>query len=128
MRPFLLLVPAGLSALALGAHFLRRGQVAGLVACLALFALLFVRRAWAARTVQIGMLVAALVWAQTLHVLLPARRALGEPWVRTAIILGAVAAAALLSAAAFETRTLRARFGLRASSPPGGTDEPAGPS
>ena len=54
MRAFLLLLPAGLSALVLGAHFLRRGDLALVAVSLTLFGLLFVRRQWAARDPDAG--------------------------------------------------------------------------
>jgi hypothetical protein len=111
MRTFLLLLPAGLSALILGAHFLRRDDFALVAVCLGLVALLFVRRAWAARVVQVALVLGALEWARTLAVLLPARRAAGGPWVRLVVILGAVALLAVVAAALFETRGLRERFG-----------------
>jgi hypothetical protein len=110
MRAFLLLVPAGLSALVLGAHFLRRGDLALVVVCLALLGGLFVRRLWAARLVQLALIAGALEWLRTLAQLLPARRAAGEPWVRLVAILGGVALLALLGAALFETRRLRERY------------------
>jgi hypothetical protein len=37
---------------------------------------------------------------------------MGQPWTRLAIILGCVALATALCALVFETRRLRARFGL----------------
>ena len=110
MRAFLLLLPAGLSALVLGAHFLRRGDWLLVAASLALLALLFVRRPWAARLVQLALLAGALEWLRTLAALLPARRVAGEPWVRLVAILGGVALLALLGAALFETRGLRERY------------------
>ena len=110
MRTFLLLLPAGLSALVLAAHFLRRGDLGLVVACLALLGLLFVRRLWAARLVQLALLAGALEWLSTLAALLPARRAAGEPWVRLVAILGGVALLALLGAVLFETRELRERY------------------
>jgi len=113
MRTFWLLTPAGLSALVLGAHFLRRGQAALVVAALALVALLFVRRAWAARVVQLALLAGALEWLRTLAVLLPARRAAGEPWLRLVVILGAVVLVAVAGALLFETARLRDRFRAR---------------
>ena len=45
----LLLAPAALSLLVLGAHFLRAAQVPLLALTMAVLALLFVRRPWAAR-------------------------------------------------------------------------------
>jgi hypothetical protein len=110
MRALLLLLPAGLSALMLGAHFLRRGDFARVTACLALLGLLFVRRPWAARLAQVALLAGALEWLRTLAVLLPARRAAGEPWVRLVAILGGVTLLALLGAALLETRGLRERY------------------
>ncbi len=110
MRAFLLLLPAGVSALLLGAHFLRRDDPGLVVISLVLFGLLFVRRLWAARLVQLGLLAGALEWLRTLAALLPARRAAGEPWMRLAAILGGVALLALLGAALLETRRLRERY------------------
>jgi hypothetical protein len=110
MRAFLLLLPAGLSALVLGAHFLRRGEVGLVVVSLVLIGLLIVRRPWAARLVQVALLAGAIEWLRTLAELLPARRAAGEPWVRLVAILGGVALLALLGAALFETCRLRERY------------------
>jgi hypothetical protein len=98
----------------LGAHFLRRGDLGLMVACLALLGLLFVRRAWAARLVQLALLAGAFEWLRTLAQSLPVRRAAGEPWARLAAILGGVALVAVLGAALLETRRLRERYrGLR---------------
>jgi hypothetical protein len=110
VRAFLLLLPAGLSALVLGAHFLRRDDLGLVVACLLLVGLLFVRRLWAARLLQLALLAGAFEWVRTLAQLLPARRAAGEPWVRLVAILGGVALVAVLGAALFETRRLRERY------------------
>lgn len=110
MRDSLLLLPAGLSLLVLGAHFLRRGQLAGVAGCLALIGLLFVPRRWAARLVQLALLAGTVIWVRTLAQLLPERRAAGESWVRLVAILGAVALVAVLGAALFETRRLRERY------------------
>jgi hypothetical protein len=94
----------------LGAHFLRRGDLVLVAACLALAGLLIVRRPWAARLVQLALAAGALEWLRTLAALLPARRAAGEPWVRLVAILGGVALLALVGAALFETRGLRERY------------------
>jgi hypothetical protein len=111
MRAFLLLLPAALSALVLGAHFLRRGGMAAVLGCLLLVALLAVRRPWAARVVQVALLLGALEWVRTAAGFVAVRRAAGEPWERMAIILGAVAALSLAGAASFETPALRRHFG-----------------
>ena len=111
MSTFLLLVPAALSLLVLAAHFLRRSEPLPVMLCLAMLWLLFVRRPWASRALQVALLLAAGEWIRTALALVPARRAMGEPWERMAAILGIVAAVAFLSALALELPGLRRRYG-----------------
>ena len=110
----LLLTPIVLSALILGAHYLRRGEWLPLLLSLGLLGLLGVRRSWARRLLQLALLAAAAEWARTLTGFAAERRALGEPWLRMAIILGAVIAVALAGLVALETRRMRARFSAAA--------------
>jgi hypothetical protein len=107
---FALLVPAVLSLLVLAAHFLRSGQFVLVAVALLAAALVVVRRAWAARALQVVLALAAVEWVRTLLGLVADRRAEGRPFVRMAVILGAVALTAALSAAAFQSRRLRARY------------------
>ena len=60
--------------------------------------LLLVSHAWAARALQIVLVLAAAEWLWTLAMLVMERRALGEPWLRLTIILGTVAAFTLAAA------------------------------
>ena len=110
---FLLTLPAVLSLIVLGAHFYRAGQWPLTLLCAGLLALLAVPRAWAARAVQIALVLGAVEWVWTTVGFVQQRMALGAPWTRLAIILGAVAAFALLAAALFQTRRLKARYVLR---------------
>lgn len=109
---FFLLLPAALSALLLGAHFLRFGQYELALLCLALLPLLWVKRPWAARVMQIILLLGAAVWVQTTIGLLHARILSGQPYLRLVIILGTVAAFTLFAAMLFQTGRLQRRFGL----------------
>jgi hypothetical protein len=109
----LLTLPAALSLIVLGAHFYRAGLWPLTLACVALLALLAVPRAWAARVVQIALLLGAVEWVWTTVGFVRQRMALDAPWMRLAIILGAVAAFAVLAAALFQTRRLKARYALR---------------
>lgn len=111
MEPGLLLLPA-LALLVLAAHFLRAGQPAGVVVCVAGIGLLFVRRWWAARTIQALLLLGAIEWLRTLAVLSAARRAAGEPWLRMAAILSAVALATAAALLVFRVARMRQRYGL----------------
>lgn len=107
------LFPVVLSLLVLGAHFLRAGNIALLAAVIVLLALLAVPRPWAARAVQVALVIGALEWCRTLFGLALERIARGEPTVRLVIILGAVAMATVLSSLLFETATLRRLYRLR---------------
>ena len=108
----LLVLPTGISAVLMGAHFLRDGQAMVTALCVLAPWLLLVRHPAAARLVQVGLVLAAAEWVRALVGLASARAAVGEPWIRLAAILGAVALFALASAGAFFTRTLRERYHL----------------
>ncbi len=107
-------VPIVLSLLLLGAHFLRDDATALVIAALALCALLLVRRPWAARTVQLALVAGSLEWLRTLLVIALQRQHAGLPWLRMAMIIGTVAALALLAAWLFQTARLGRIYGLRA--------------
>jgi hypothetical protein len=112
MVTVLLHLPIVFSLLLLGAHFLRDGATLLVVLSVGLCLLLFVARPWAARTVQIALVLGSLEWVRTLTVLALQRQHAGVPWLRMALILGAVAALALLAAWLFRTPRLARRFGL----------------
>jgi hypothetical protein len=114
-------LPAVLSFLLLGAHFFRGGHLFMTALALAPQGLFFVRRRWAGRTLQILLVVGAAEWCRTLWILSAQRRALGEPWLRMAAILGSVALFAALAALALESRAARRWFAgpqLGEGSPP----------
>ena len=95
---FLIALPAVLSLLVLGAHFLRSGWTAVAVACAAAPLLLLVRRGWAVKVVQAVLVLGALLWVRTIIVLIDDRQAAGRPWTRMAIILGSVSLFTFLAA------------------------------
>lgn len=109
---YLLLVLPGLSSVLLAAHFYRAGQLALAVASLALIALLAVPRRWAARAVQIALVLGALEWLRTLAVFAAARLSAGQPYLRLAVILLAVAAFTATSALVFRNARLRVRYNI----------------
>jgi hypothetical protein len=114
MRTFALLFPAGLSLLVLAAHYLRAGAMLPVSICLGLFALMWVRRPWVVWTLRIALLAGTLEWWHTITTVAAERRAAGEPWLRMAIILGAVIVVTILGAALLEAPALRRRFGRSA--------------
>ncbi len=103
-------LPAVLSFLPLAAHGLRSGDMGLLCACLGCAALLFTRWAFA-RTVCLAALAAgSLFWVDTALTLAAVRRAMGEPWLRPALILGGAAAFTLASGLLLTTRRAGERF------------------
>ena len=103
----MLLVPVVLSLLVLGAHFYREGSVVLLAMVIFLLAVLAIRHPVSARLVQLGLVIGTVEWLWTLFVLAGQRMEVGAPYLRLALILGGVAAFTLLSALAFEHRSLR---------------------
>ena len=108
----LLYIPIVLSLVVLGAHFLRDGFDIGVGVCLMLLGLLFVRRAWAARVIQLALVLGAFEWVLTLYTLAQLRAAHGMPATRMAIILGTVALVTLVSALLFQASALRRIYKL----------------
>jgi hypothetical protein len=82
---------SALAILILAAHFFRAGSVGLVLVCVGLWVLLFIRRRWAMRVLQVGLLLGALEWGRTLVLLVMHRRAAGLPSLRLAVILGTVA-------------------------------------
>ena len=112
----LLTLPA-LSFALLGAHFYRAGWLPWVVICGIAIGLLALRRRWVPRIAQIALVLGALEWLRTLWVIADLRLAMGQPVLRLAIILGIVAALAMLAALVFETRALRRLYNGNETSP-----------
>lgn len=112
---FLRLLPVVISFLLLAAHFLRAGQMVIVVFLLALLLLLFVRKYWVPWIIQAVLLLGAVEWVITLYSVAQLRIAVGESWVRMAIILGAVALFTALSSLVFRNKALQERFSKQAN-------------
>lgn len=108
----LLLFPA-LSLSLLGAHFYRASAWPLVLVCVVLLLLLLWPRLWVARLVQAALVLGAIEWLWTTVLLVQQRTALGLPWLRLALILGAVAVFTAASAWVFSSKGLRARFASR---------------
>ena len=108
----LLYTPIVLSLVALGAHFTRYGSEPGVIAAVVLIGLLFLRRAWVARLVQVALVLGTIEWLWTMYTLLQMRTAQGAPATRMILILGAVALVAFGSALLFQTKRLKRVYRL----------------
>ena len=112
MKKALLYIPVVLSLVILGAHFMRYGNFAGVFVFSGLIALLFVRRAWVARLMQVVLVLGALEWVRTLYELVQIRAALGQPFIRMTLILGVVVAVSFCSALLFQLPALKRIYRL----------------
>jgi hypothetical protein len=89
---------AVLSLLVLGAHFLRTGLLPAVILCLALVVLVFIPRRWARLTVQAALALSTIEWVRTTLQFIAERRAFEQPWLRLALIMGAVITLTLVAA------------------------------
>ena len=107
----LIFIPVVLSLLALGAHFMRFGNELGVVGCIVLLGLLFLRKPWVVRLQQVALVAGAFEWAHTLYYIVQARLAQGAPFTRLVVILAAVIAVTALSAVLFESKIMKRIYG-----------------
>ncbi|MEG1834041.1 MAG: hypothetical protein RR240_11955 [Burkholderiaceae bacterium] len=107
------LIAPVLSLLVLAAHFYRASVMPLAALSIAVAFLLLVPRAWAARAVQIALLLGALEWLRTLASLAAERMSWDQPWLRMAAILGVVALLTAASALVFRARRLREQYRLK---------------
>jgi hypothetical protein len=94
----------------LAAHLLHGGLLPLAVLAVLLVGLLWIRRPWAARVVQVVLLLATVEWILTTLSLAQVRLQHGQPYLRLTLILGAVTAFTLLAAWVFQRPSLRAWF------------------
>ena len=106
------LLPVIFSFLILSAHFSRAGSTLLTIIFLLLSLLLFIKKAWLARLLQIFLIIGSIEWIRILFVYVNERQAIGEPYLRLVIILGVVAIFTGLSALVFRNKTLKERFKL----------------
>lgn len=94
------------------ASFLRAGDIFMIAACGVLVLLVAVPRAWAARVVQLALVLAAARWLWLTWMLTVTRAAAGVPYTRMVAILGTVALLTLLATLVFRSRRLRRYYRL----------------
>lgn len=104
------LLPVILSLLLLAAHFMRYGQTILVVLSVVMIGLLVVRRPWAARILQVVLLLACAEWIRTLVILAGIRAEHGQSAGRMVVILAVVALITAASALVFRRRRASAHF------------------
>lgn len=107
---FLRLLPVVISFLLVAAHFFRSGQLIFVILMLCMPLLMLVRKSWVPVVIQVVLLLAAVEWLRTLINIAQLRMHSGEPWVRMAVILAAVALFTAASGLVLRHAALRAWF------------------
>ena len=106
------LIPVVLSFGLLAAHFSRADMYPLVVVSLAIPWLLFIPKAWVARTMQLLLLAGAAEWIRAMFGYIASRREIGDDWTRLAIILMAVAMLTAFSGSVFRGKALKKRYHL----------------
>lgn len=94
----------------IAAHFLRVGNMVAVALCLATPLLFLVRRRWSLLILQWLAYVAAAIWLATAWQIVDMRLAFGEPWLRAALILIAVAGVSMLAGGLLRSYSLQLRY------------------
>lgn len=111
MRKVLLMVLPVLSSVLLAAHFSRVDNDWFAGACLLLPLILFSKKRWAMRVVQLFLVFGTVIWLERTMYLIDIREQNNLPWLRLGIILTVVALFTLASALALNAKRLRETFG-----------------
>jgi apolipoprotein N-acyltransferase len=106
------LLPVIFSFGLLAAHFSRANMFPLVLVSLALPFLLLIKRAWAARSIQVLLLLGAAEWIRSMFGYIEVRKTIGEDWTRLAIILGAVALLTACAGLVFRGKALKKRYEL----------------
>ena len=106
------LLPVILSFGLLAAHFSRANMFPLVIVSLAIPLLLLVKKAWAARSIQVLLLLGAVEWIRAMFGYIEIRKSTGEDWGRLAIILTSVSLLTALSGLVFRGKLLKKRYHL----------------
>lgn len=100
-------VPVVFSLLLLAAHFSRIYITALSIASLLLPFLLFIKKKYIAKTIQLVLIAGAAEWIRAMFHYINLRKETGDDWIRLAIILSIVSLFTLLSALIFQTKAMK---------------------
>ena len=106
------LLPAIAGYILLSLHFFRADNLPAMLAPMLLIAAMLIRRPWMVRPLQAGLVLGAVEWLRTAVILVAARMEMDRPFLRLAVILGAVALCTALAALVFRSSRLMLHFRL----------------
>ncbi len=100
-------LPVIISFLLLAAHFSRADMLVFSIIALLIPFLLFIKKIWVVRTIQLFLLVGAFEWLRTMFVYIGIRKSIGDDWTVLAIILSVVAIVTFSSGLVFQSKSLK---------------------
>lgn len=106
------LLPVIVSFGILAAHFSRAGLLPLVIVCLIIPVLLFIRKAWVARTLQVLLLLGGFEWIRAMLGYIELRKSIGDDWTRLAMILIIMALFTAHSGLVFQEKSLKKRYKL----------------
>ncbi len=112
MKNFLRLLPVLFAFGLLAAHFSRAGLFPFVIVSFGVPLLLLIRKPWAARTIQVLLLLGALEWIRAMMGYIEIRKTIGDDWGRLAIILITVSLLTALSGLVFRRKSLKKLYHL----------------
>ena len=112
MKYFFRLLPVILCFALLAAHFSRAGLFLFVILSLGIPLLLLFKKSWAARIIQVFLLLGAIEWIHAMLGYIELRKTIGDDWGRLAIILVSVSLLTALSGLVFRGKSLKKRYHL----------------
>lgn len=109
-RMLLRIFPLILSCLMMSAHFYRHFNYPLMAISLLVPFLLLIKKRWALYVIQVLALAGAGVWVNTIVVIADARISYGTPWIRMAVILGAIAIFTLCSGLLMNLKKIKEKY------------------
>ena len=106
------IIPVIVSFLILAAHFQRINMYLFSYVVLLVLFILFYTKPISVRVIQGILILGSLEWIRSIFVYSAKRIEYGEPWIRLAVILGAVALFTLASTIVFRNKKLREVYGM----------------
>ena len=100
-------LPVILSFLILAAHFSRVNLFPLSIVSLLIPFLLFVKKIWVVRTIQLLLIAGAFEWIRIMIYYIGVRKSIGDDWTKLAIILSVVALFTMASGLVFQTKNLK---------------------
>ena len=106
-------IPIVLSFIILAAHFSRADLNILAIPTLLLPFILFIKKAWVARVLQIALILGAAEWIRMTLEYIDVRQELGQDWTKLAVILFSVSLFTFLSAFIFQSKPLKRLYKLK---------------